>query len=1582
MENPSTSQGVSDGTSGGATTKNTLSNEGDTSSSAVDAVLPAASSTQEAVAQRLGGKLWSDLELNRVFVKRNAASSAKSSGIKPAAKPNTPEKGMVVRRKRPTISPNSHGNAIAASLCSPAVEYPVPSRDRSAAEATLNNVVRVHKAEYPVPSPLKGECSVDDSTPPKRRSGRVKTPVSYGSPGSPDYGSPAYHMPVKRRGKYSPLRKRSLGETSVKATVSRGVNKNDKGESKPPKQKKRRTNETTAPSVSVSNKNASIKDFVPRNKTDEKWKHNFILWNGLQSGTITSDSTDDTNQLAPNWVDYQRTQYSLFKQNKATPMDQMKVDILTNAGFFFSKREEKWHDNFQKWKDAKSTNDRATDEMKKWVSNQRLQYWLWRGNDTSSLNEEKVALMEKAGFQWGKRKGKQDGSSSLESVDKSGEVDHGDAQHVSSVTKSSNIKDDDVKASVDTNNHTGRSGASIEDFVPRNKVDEKWKQNFIIWKGLQSGSAHPNIQLAPTWIDNQRTNYYLFQQNKPTSMDQQKIDILSSAGFFFSKRKEKWHIDFQKWKHAKSNNTETEDSRNFVKKQRHHMWLLTQNKSSSLTDERIALLVSAGFDWGDKMRRKETASSVGRVKNSRANASFDNDPTVTALAASPRSRARTSIPTQFFHNLGFEKPKSPSPSNRKKRKSSDSPSPISDLRRLSPSKLRQSSIPIESLTSLSGGRENDADIGSDVSVDKAIKTASRLPLKSISASSPTSPSKAVLKDDNVQQSACPSSKVLNSTKPTSPSVTLAKPSSSSSTTEGVPLKKKSLDDGMKKHKRRGRHQTSSLFSLAQSATEPFSPSKGNKQRSKSLGALSHRELEQQLDESRKKSAERAKKATEVWKKRKASSKAQTDTELNDDENKDSIGNHNPSLSPPTSPESPLHAKRLLSSLQPSVQEESTAVDKAIGEPSRGGTPPESPADNDNSAANNDASSLCIKTLMMQCLDDDNAEAASEETRTDEAIECRDDVPSTKQTSETEVGGDAESDVAPGQILETANTKTSAGDVTSLDVHLPSANKTAGQENTVDATFDEREVPLSSSHDSSSDDKDVRAAQFQFRKDVIRGAAERALKAKVDGRLPHGWYVAEIKALTAKYPGYSFTERDIQRDTDKLNKMVGSKDQEAKTTSKRRSASAAVRAANDRSKSSKKTAKKEIGNSQPPMEQMELAGKSPIAAETSADLLESFSPLSLTSPLRANNLLDSTFGDDSEPQDDSLAIPNKAHVPSKRGDCSLEGTSLTVRRDESNDEHQRESSQSMVVCNQQPNDQQKLQVAIAERQFQKKMAEFGRLELEARLVSDRMREIEERMREINSSQASASDDHLVPYQSHQAISRRKTYHSETTSVSKRTRVSSTSHQFDSSEFTSRKRVYGHHSDDLEPARSPKRRQNASERSSSERFKEHSRTSGKTRERMSSDDDADMKVDDYGQSRSPSKHRRKSPSNKSQKQSFYRASDQDDALVEKSRHSKHREKNAVSDCVDTNATNNVDNTSSSPSSQIEAVIANESVNVATSHPSPEQNLITNSNPDEHGETNQPRDPLQWLAGEGNSSDSDWDFEGPMVLPPPPI
>mmetsp|Transcript_21256 Transcript_21256/g.46060 ORF Transcript_21256/g.46060 Transcript_21256/m.46060 type:complete len:596 (-) Transcript_21256:85-1872(-) len=595
--------------------------------------------------------------------------------------------------------------------------------------------------------------------------------------------------------------------------------------------------------------------------------------------------------------------------------------------------------------------------------------------------------------------------------------------------------------------------------------------------------------------------------------------------------------------------------------------------------------------------------------------------------------------------------------------------------------------------------------------------------------------------------------------------------------------------------------------------------------------------------------------------------------------------------------------------------------------------------------------------MMQCLDDDNAEAASEETRTDEAIECRDDVPSTKQTSETEVGGDAESDVAPGQFLETADTKISAGDVTSLDVHLPSANKTAGQENTVDA------VPLSSSHDSSSDDKDVRAAQFQFRKDVIRGAAERALKAKVDGRLPHGWYVAEIKALTAKYPGYSFTERDIQRDTDKLNKMVGSKDQEAKTTSKRRSASAAVRAANDRSKSSKKTAKKEIGNSKLPMEQMELAEKSPIVAETSADLLESFSPLSLTSPLRANNLLDSTFGDDSEPQDDSLAIPNKAHVPSKRGDCSLEGTSLTVRRDESNDEHQRESSQSMVVCNQQPNDQQQLQVAIAERQFQKKMAEFGRLELEARLVSDRMREIEERMREINSSQASASDDHLVPYQSHQAISRRKTYHSETTSVSKRTRVSSTSHQYDSSEYTSRKRVYGHHSDDLEPAR-------------------RSRTSGKSRERMSSDDDADMKVDDYGQSRSPSKHRRKSPSNKSQKQSFYRASDQDDALVEKSRHSKHHETNAVSDCVDTNATNNADDTSSSPSSQIEAVIANESVNVATSHPSPEQNLITNSNPDEHGETNQPRDPLQWLAGEENSSDSDWDFEGPMVLPPPPI
>jgi len=46
-------------------------------------------------------------------------------------------------------------------------------------------------------------------------------------------------------------------------------------------------------------------------------------------------------------------------------------------------------------------------------------------------------------------------------------------------------------------------------------------------------------------------------------------------------------------------------------------------------------------------------------------------------------------------------------------------------------------------------------------------------------------------------------------------------------------------------------------------------------------------------------------------------------------------------------------------------------------------------------------------------------------------------------------------------------------------------------------------------------------------------------------------------------------------------------------------------------------------------------------------------------------------------------------------------------------------------------------------------------------------------------------------------------------------------------------------------------------------------------------------------------------------------------------------------------------------------------------------TASRPQQQLQVNKPRDPLYWLAGGDDSSDDEsWDFDGPMILPPPPI
>jgi len=85
--------------------------------------------------------------------------------------------------------------------------------------------------------------------------------------------------------------------------------------------------------------------------------------------------------------------------------------------------------------------------------------------------------------------------------------------------------------------------------------------------------------------------------------------------------------------------------------------------------------------------------------------------------------------------------------------------------------------------------------------------------------------------------------------------------------------------------------------------------------------------------------------------------------------------------------------------------------------------------------------------------------------------------------------------------------------------------------------------------------------------------------------------------------------------------------------------------------------------------------------------------------------------------------------------------------------------------------------LAERQYQEKLAEFGRLELETKLMAERMLTIEERVRGIDSLTAFHRVDEFIPPERFESVVSR-TYHSEILSSRKRRRFHSP-HYFDAS-----------------------------------------------------------------------------------------------------------------------------------------------------------------------------------------------------------
>eukprot|EP00985_Skeletonema_marinoi_P013550 scaffold6742_cov164-Skeletonema_marinoi.AAC.9 len=414
-------------------------------------------------------------------------------------------------------------------------------------------------------------------------------------------------------------------------------------------------------------------------------------------------------------------------------------------------------------------------------------------------------------------------------------------------------------------------------------------------------------------------------------------------------------------------------------------------------------------------------------------------------------------------------------------------------------------------------------------------------------------------------------------------------------------------------------------------------------------------------------------------------------------------------------------------------------------------------------------------------------------------------------------------------------------------------------------------------------------------------------------------------------------------------------------------------------------------------------------------LSTFSPLSMTSPLRANNLLETSYNDEPEVQDESPPHENRAdshpnHPTSKRRSASTSRRSNQMVKNPPRNISTTVSAAIATQTSERVDEAKQLQL-IKEKQYQEKMAEFGKLELEAKMVTERMRQIEERMRQIQST--SISND----LREYDEMKRRASYAAETLRPSKRKMITSQRHYGSSEDDFSdeddshrnwRHSTHGRHGDRersikrrkiRSDSRSDSRRSRSPSRSHSKRSSQSRRSDTQRRriEDSRAEDDRDRLYISKKQRKKSSKKKLDEAGGRHSVSQMDRTSLKSPYAVLRSNERKQRETRQPDEPLDAKlqiendaSDEDVEENDTAPSIESAKMPDNareenkkDSDSSSTKQSSIEHAEKSNvTHPRKTQNEDKSKDPLYWLAGgESDSDEESWDFDGPMILPPPP-
>jgi len=195
---------------------------------------------------------------------------------------------------------------------------------------------------------------------------------------------------------------------------------------------------------------------------------------------VPQNYTVDNVRLG-NWVNKQRQHYRKFKRGQKSQITQKRIDALETIDFNWGTAITGWEEHFQKLVQFKELNGHCraprnytVDKVNlgNWVSFQRQEYLRLRDGQYSTMTQERMDALNAIGFDWG-------------------------------------------------------------------KAQIGWEAQLRLLQEFQKENGHcqvppshsvDNVNLG-TWVANQRQNYRKFQDGKPSSMTQERINQLNAIDF-------------------------------------------------------------------------------------------------------------------------------------------------------------------------------------------------------------------------------------------------------------------------------------------------------------------------------------------------------------------------------------------------------------------------------------------------------------------------------------------------------------------------------------------------------------------------------------------------------------------------------------------------------------------------------------------------------------------------------------------------------------------------------------------------------------------------------------------------------------------------------------------------------------------------------------------------------------------------------------------------------------------------------------------------------------------------------------------